>query len=104
MWRDEIDRRPIYQDWENLYKDDSKLAGVVFIYEGEQEFGHIGKHPPGVMYVFWDGTIRQTSHDPDGRLKSSFDWSIGQTSGYWDSVRYELGSDPDFRFHKDPRS
>ena len=98
----------------NAYRDDSD---------------YYGKHPAEVAYHFWNGRIRWITYYPDGK-KMGDQWmehgDIAQFSGRtdakgysllkdlrrvelgnyissWGSVDFSLGSDPQFKRHKDPR-
>ena len=98
----------------NAYRDDSD---------------YYGKHPAEVAYHFWDGRIRWITYYPDGknmgdqwmrhrdissflrrsdpdgysRLRRIRDEEIGRYISSWGSVDFSLGSDPQFKRHKDPR-
>lgn len=89
---------PTYPGWVNLHGGDPDLAGISFIGDGDAE-AYVGKHPSGVMYVFWDGRVRQTSHKPDGSLQGDF-W---HRVAHWNRLDYSFGSDPNFERHDDPR-
>ena len=98
--------RPMHSSWKNLYENDPDLAGIAVILEGSSELGYIGKHPPGIIYLFWDGKIYQTQHNPDGSIISGgwSDTAINPDSKIWNYVDYSFGSDPDFQRHDDPRT
>lgn len=94
--------------WKNLHKEDPELAGIYFLFEGvEKEYEIVPEefklHPPGVVYLFWDGRCRITNHLEDGTLQSS-NWSkIGTESTKWAILDYRYGSDPKFRTFPDFR-
>ncbi len=90
--------RPVYPGWVNLHENDQELAGISFFNDGETQ-SHEGKHPGGVIYVFWDGRVRQTVHKPDGTKVEDF-W---HRVAHWNRLDYSFGSDPNFERHKDPR-
>lgn len=90
--------RPVYPGWVNLYEGDPELAGISFNNDGGGD-EYIGKHPVGVNYVFWDGRVRKTTHDPDGKVLDD-NW---HRIAHWDRLDYSFGSDPNFERHEDPR-
>lgn len=90
--------RPTYPGWINLHEGDPDLAGIAFFNDGEAD-AYLGKHPGGVMYVFWDGRVRQTGHKPDGTVEEDFWHRVAQ----WNRLDYSFGSDPNFERHEDPR-
>jgi len=88
--------------WNHLHKGDKNLAGVAMRFESTYKEGDF---PYLVFYVFWDGRIRQIEHDKLGAVLMDFWWeqSLERDSTMWIVVNYELGSDPLFETHKDPR-
>jgi hypothetical protein len=90
--------RPVYPGWANLHEGDPDLAGIAFMNDGGGD-EYIGKHPAGVSYVFWDGRVRQTTHEPDGKVLENYWHRIAP----WNRLDYSFGSDPKFERHEDPR-
>lgn len=90
--------RPVYPGWVNLHEGDPDLAGIAFGNDGGGD-EYIGKHPAGVSYVFWDGRVRQTTHEPDGKVLEDYWHRIAP----WNRLDYSFGSDPNFERHEDPR-
>jgi hypothetical protein len=99
--------------WENIYRGDERLAGVVVQqypetagmevdYQGSQ-----GKHPAGVTFVFWDGRSRKLTYDPTGSVLDDYwlpeDMRYVPGSLAWKWVDFRFGSDPKFKSHRDPR-
>lgn len=104
------DSSPSLVKWFNLHENDAALAGVeVCQYpEGsayDSKTRYMGKHPAMVIYYFWDGRVRQTSFEPNGALREDFFWPRQLRLGpdTWRNVNFNLGSDPFFKSHKDPR-
>jgi hypothetical protein len=94
--------------WKNRHAGDPQLAGVRVQQFPDCSFEGArfqGAHPAMILYVMWDGRVHQTNHEPDGTTTSDFWWSIGSgTHQYlWDQLNYLVGSDPEFKTHKDPR-
>ena len=95
--------------WENPFRGNPKLAGVVVQQFGECVYDqHLweGKHPCGIYFYFWDGRVRQRSYEPDGTLREDFWWPDRLKSGdaRWSDVDFSHGSDPTLKHHADPRS
>ncbi len=90
--------RPVYPGWVNLHEGDPDLAGISFFGDSDAN-EYVGKHPAGVMYVFWDGRVRQTGHKPDGTVREDF-W---HRVAHWGRLDYSFGSVPNFERHEDPR-
>jgi hypothetical protein len=96
----------MHSSWKNLYENHPDLAGIGVIMEGASELGYVGNHPPGIIYLFWNGKIYQTQHNPDGSIISE-GWSdtpVASDSKIWNNIDYSFGSDPGFERHKDPRN
>ncbi|MGC4013361.1 MAG: hypothetical protein QM755_02420 [Luteolibacter sp.] len=103
--------------YENPYKGDVNLAGLE-IYQKpygdnavEDYSDYLGDHHPGTInYHFWDGRIRSVNYSKDGKVLSEY-WdahATGTREGHgtyqsWEMVDFRLGSDPEFKKHRDPR-
>ncbi len=90
--------RPVYPGWVNLHENDPELAGIAFGNDGGGP-EYVEKHPAGVSYVFWDGRVRQTTHEPDGTKLEDYWHRVAP----WNRLDYSVGSDPNFERHEDPR-
>jgi hypothetical protein len=100
----------IQPKWENKHRNDPNLAGIEIaqLPEGaatESKTAFLKGHPAMILYFFWDGKVRQTGFEADGRLVEDFFWpyKITDDNGYWKSVDFSFGSDPSFIKHRDPR-
>lgn len=107
----ELGRPPVIHNravgpWTNVHQGDASLAGTIVQqftdcpYENQR---WEGKHPAMVLFVFWDGKVRQRGYQPDGTCYEDFYWNIPSDSHQWDSVDFTTGSDPYFHNHRDPR-
>lgn len=99
----------IQPKWENKHLNDPNLAGIEIMQlpEGaamESKAAFVTGHPAMILYFFWDGKVRQTSFEADGRRTEDFFWPFKAENGTnWNSVDFSLGSDPFFLKHSDPR-
>jgi len=94
--------------WLNIYGDDPGLAGVVVQQLPDSPAGASrwrGRHPAMILFVFWDGRVRQRGYSPTGAVEEDFWWHITPAQkDIWKQVDYSKGSDPQFRRHADPRN
>ncbi len=93
--------------WENPFRHSANLAGVITqqFPDGGDFKPYEGKHPCMILFVFWDGRIRQINYEPDGSSHDAQWWHLGpENQFYWDQVDFTHGSDPLFRNHPDPRT
>lgn len=97
--------------WVNIYIGNPELAGVTILQEPPQKrqgLSYQGKHPFGISFVMWDGTVNEVYYKPDGKVISAGWWRLKdmkvlEPQNVWHSVDFSHGSDPDFKKHKDPR-
>ncbi len=101
---------PVRTGWNNLYKNNKMLAGLVISQvfpEGSIDQNlYLGKHPAGIAYYFWDGTrveywyIKNNSGGTNLEIKHSHDaFDVSE----WNWVDFSYGSDPILKNHHDPR-
>jgi len=90
------------ESWVNLHESDQSLAGVSMRFEKDRT---TETYPYMVLYVFWDGSVRQVEHERGGEQISDFYWDdkVESESALWYVVDYRKGSDPEFKYHDDPR-
>jgi len=88
--------------WVNLHSNDESLSGVSMRFEKDRVHESF---PYMVLYVFWDGSVRQIEHERSGKQINDFYWpdKIDPTSTLWAVIDYRKGSDPEFKRHDDPR-
>lgn len=100
---------PAIGPWENRYKGDPNLAGVIVTQypEGEAvaKTPYQNKHPASIWYVYWNGDVMSIQYAPDGSVQVESLWTRNFTPGswWWGEVDFSHGSDPLFRHHADPR-
>jgi len=98
--------------WVNIYVGNPNLAGVLIRQnpiEPHPGISYKGKHPFLISFVMWDGSVNETYYTPDGKIISAGWWRLGDskdsnTKTFWSDVMFSVGSDPKFKFHKDPRA
>jgi hypothetical protein len=90
------------RSWVNLHAADKNLAGVSMRFEKDRTNETF---PYMVLYVFWDGTVRQVEHERNGEQVNDFYWpnKVEPKSTLWAVIDYRKGSDPEFKYHDDPR-
>ena len=96
--------------WKNLHEGDPSLAGVEISQcpegaVGESEKAYLNGHPAMVLYYFWNKRVRHTGYESNGEVIEDFYWTdlIKTGDAIWDRVDFNLGSDPTFSRHRDPR-
>lgn len=97
--------------WTNAYANAPKLAGVSVSQYPEVAASsvldsYVGKHPATITYFFWNGRVRQCTFAPDGQRLDDFWWPddfLKRNPSLWNEVDFSAGSDPQFKFHVDPR-
>lgn len=94
--------------WDNAYKGDPKLAGVVVSQFPEglgKKDRYEGRHPSCIWYVFWNGDVKSVQYTPSGEIEVASMWKgyCRKGDSLWKEVDFRYGSDPGFVKHMDPR-
>lgn len=94
-----------------LHKFDKNLAGVI-IYKNdpvnvEGDPPRMGNdHPFAVVYYFWSGShVHDVAYDASGNIIRN-NWSKRYapiSKEEWSHVDFSYGTDPQFKWHADPR-
>ncbi len=97
--------------WTNIHSSNPDLAGVLVQQFPDSSFeapAWEGKHPAMILFVMWNGRVNQLGYEPSGMVRENFWWNM-ETSEHnysyiWEQLDYSLGSDPNFKHHRDPRT